>query len=150
MRGVVRVVVLLALAACVPSMAAAQGVLASITGVVRDTSGAVLPGVTVEVSSPVLIEKTRAAISDSSGQYRIIDLRPGIYDASFTLPGFNTLKRSGIELTGTFTATVNVELRLGSLEETVTVTGEAPVVDVQSANRQRVMTKEVMDAIPAG
>src|ERR1041384_8175955 len=104
---------------------------ATITGVVRDTSGAVLPGVTVEATSPVLIEKMRAAVTDGSGQYRIVDLRPGTYDVAFTLPGFNTLKRSGVELTGTFTATVNVELRLGSLEETVTVTGEAPVVDVQ-------------------
>ena len=123
---------------------------ATITGVVRDTSGAVMPGVTVEASSPVLIEKSRTAISDSSGQYRIVDLRPGTYDVAFTLPGFNTLRRTGIELTGTFTATVSVELRLGSLEETVTVTGEAPVVDVQSVNRQRVLTKDVLDAIPAG
>ena len=132
---------------CAPATALAQ---ATITGVVRDTSGAVLPGVSVEASSPVLIEKTRTAISDSSGQYRIVDLRPGTYDVSFTLPGFNTLRRTGIELTGTFAATVSAELRLGSLEETVTVTGEAPVVDVQSVNRQRVLTREVMDAIPAG
>ncbi|HEY6510271.1 MAG TPA: carboxypeptidase-like regulatory domain-containing protein, partial [Vicinamibacterales bacterium] len=79
-----------------PMMAWAQ---ATITGVVRDTSGAVMPGVTVEASSPALIEKTRTAISDSSGQYRIVDLRPGNYDVSFTLPGFNTLRRTGIELT---------------------------------------------------
>jgi hypothetical protein len=130
-----------------PATARAQ---ATITGVVRDTSGAVLPGVTVEASSPALIEKSRAAVTDGSGQYRIIDLRPGTYDVAFTLPGFNTLRRTGIELTGTFTATVSAELRLGSLEETVTVTGEAPVVDVQSVNRQRVLTKEVLDAIPAG
>jgi hypothetical protein len=130
-----------------PHVAWAQ---ATITGVIKDPSGAVLPGVTVEAASPALIEKVRTAISDGSGQYRIIDLRPGEYTVSFTLPGFNALQRTGIELTGTFTATVNVEMRVGNLEETLTVTGEAPVVDVQSVNRQRVLTRDVLDAIPAG
>ena len=105
---------------------------------------------TVEATSPALIEKVRSAISDGSGQYRIVDLRPGTYTVSFSLTGFNTFQRTGIELTGTFTATVNAEMRLGSLEETITVTGEPPVVDVQSANRQRVLTKDVFDAIPGG
>jgi carboxypeptidase family protein len=123
---------------------------ATITGVIKDASGAVLPGVIVEASSPALIEKVRSAISDGSGQYRIVDLRPGTYTVSFSLTGFNSLQRGGIELTGSFTATVNAEMRLGSLEETITVTGEPPVVDVQSANRQRVLTKDVLDAIPAG
>jgi hypothetical protein len=123
---------------------------ATITGVVKDTSGAVLPGVTVEAASPVLIEKARAAITDGSGQYRIVDLRPGRYDVTFTLTGFNTVKREGIELSGAFTATVNAELRVGSIEETVTVTGETPVVDVQSVARERVLTKDVLDAIPSG
>jgi hypothetical protein len=133
--------------ALAPHLASAQ---ATITGVVKDPSGAVLPGVTVEATSPALIEKVRSAISDGSGQYRIVDLRPGTYAVTFTLPGFNTLQRTGIELTGTFTATINAEMRVGGLEETVTVTGEAPVVDVQSVNRQRVLTKDVMDAIPSG
>jgi hypothetical protein len=130
-----------------PAAAYAQG---SITGVVRDTSGAVLPGVTVEVSSPALIEKVRSAVTDGTGQYQITNLAPGTYAATYTLPGFATVRRAGIELTGTFTATVNAELRVGALEETVTVTGETPVVDVQSTTRQRVMDREILDTIPTG
>src|SRR4051794_29266838 len=87
---------------------------ASITGVVKDSSGAVLPGVTVEAASPVLIEKSRSVVTDGGGQYRIIDLRPGTYDVTFTLAGFATVKREGIELTGSFVATVNPEMRVGS------------------------------------
>src|SRR5436190_18442768 len=139
MRGVSRLFVLLALAALVPSMAAAQGVLASITGVVKDTSGAVLPGVTVEVSSPVLIEKTRTGISDAQGNYKIVDLRPGVYTVTFSLTGFATVKREGLELPSNFTMSVNGDLRVGQLEETVTVTGESPVVDVQTNTRAAVL-----------
>ena len=95
----------------VPAMAYAQ---ASITGVVRDSSGAVLPGVTVEASSPALIEQTKSATSDAAGQYRIVDLRPGVYAVTFTLPGFGTFKREGIELTATFIATVNADLKVGA------------------------------------
>src|SRR6266567_5543759 len=105
MRGL-KVLVLLTVAALVPAMASAQGVLASVTGVVKDTSGAVLPGVTVEVSSPVLIEKSRSAVTDGSGQYRIVDLRAGTYTLTFTLTGFSTVKRDGIELEGSFTAVI--------------------------------------------
>jgi hypothetical protein len=123
---------------------------ASITGVVRDTSGAVLPGVSVEAASPVLIEKVRSVVSDAGGQYRIVDLRPGVYAVTFTLPGFNVFVRDGIELAGTFTASINAELRVGTLEETITVTGEAPVVDVQSVTRQQVLTAETVEAIPSG
>ena len=133
--------------AVVPAVAYAQG---SITGVVRDTSGAVLPGVTVEASSPALIEGARAVVTDGSGQYRIVDLRPGAYEVTFTLPGFAVVRREGLQLTGSFVATVNADLRVGSLEETVTVTGESPIVDVQSATRQQVMNREVIDAIPTG
>ena len=93
-----------------PTIAFAQ---ASITGTVKDTSGAVLPGVTVEASSPVLIEKVRTVVTDGSGQYRIVDLRPGTYTVTFTLPGFNTVKRDGVELTGSFTATINADMRVG-------------------------------------
>src|SRR5512134_2086897 len=126
-----------------PAAAAAQ---AAITGVVRDTSGGVLPGVTVEAASPALIEKVRSVVSDDTGQYRIVDLRPGTYSVSFTLPGFSTVRRDGIELTGTFVATVNADLRVGALEETITVTGETPVVDVQSARTQTTIGRDIMAA----
>ena len=129
-----------------PAAAFAQG---TITGVVRDASGAVLPGVTVEAASPVLIEKVRSVLTDSTGQYRIVDLRPGTYAVTFTLPGFTTVKRDGIELTGDFVASVNADLRVGSLEETVTVTGESPIVDVQSARVQTVLDRDVLTAIPS-
>jgi hypothetical protein len=121
---------------------------ASIAGVVRDSSGAVLPGVTVEAASPALIEKVRTVVSDGSGQYRIIELRPGTYSVTFTLPGFNTVKREGIELSGTFVATVNAELRVGALEETITVTGAAPVVDVQNARQQAVLDRDIVRDLP--
>ena len=111
-----------------PSLAHAQG---SITGTVRDSSGPVLPGVTVEVSSPVLIEKVRTAVTDGAGRYRIVDLRPGTYVVTFTLPGFNTVRREGIALEGSFTATVDGELGVGTLQEAITVTGESPIVDTQ-------------------
>src|SRR5581483_8597157 len=119
-----------------PSLARAQAALA---GTVKDASGAVLPGVTVEASSPVLIEKVRSAVSDGTGQYRITELPPGTYTVTFSLPGFATVKREGLELTGAGVTTVNAELRVGSLQETITVTGEAPVVDVQSTRRQEVV-----------
>src|SRR4051812_27508303 len=135
----------LAVLVLVPAAAFAQ---ASIAGTVKDASGAVLPGVTVEASSPELIEKVRTALSDGSGQYRIESLRPGTYAVTFTLTGFSTVKREGIELTGSFTATVNADLRVGAVTETVTVSGESPIVDVQSAKRQQTLTDEVIGAIP--
>src|SRR5947199_6458824 len=122
------------LALIAPTAAYAQ---ASIVGTVRDASGAVLPGVTVEASSPVLIEKTRSVVSGGTGQYSIENLRPGTYTVTFSLPGFATVKREGIELTGTFIASVNGELRVGGVAETVTVTGESPLVDVASARTQQ-------------
>ena len=122
---------------------------ASITGSVRDSSGAVLPGVSVEAASPALIEKVRTATTDGNGQFRIVDLRAGAYIVTFTLPGFSTVKREGIVLEGAFTATVNAELRVGGLEETVTVTGESPIVDVQSVRRQTVMDNDIISAIPS-
>ena len=128
-----------------PSIAYAQ---ASIAGLVRDPSGAVLPGVTVEAASPALIEKVRVVVTDGTGQYRIENLRPGTYAVTFTLPGFSVVRREGVELTGTFTATVNADLRVGALEETVTVTGESPAVDVQNTIRQRVMDHDVLDSLP--
>ncbi len=145
MRLGVKALAVVALIILIPAGARAQAVIA---GSVRDTSGAVLPGVTVEASSPALIEKVRTSISDSGGQYRIEDLRPGVYKVSFTLPGFSTFEREGVELTGSFTATINAELRVGNLQETVTVTGESPIVDVSSARRQTVINNEVLKAIP--
>jgi len=129
----------------VPALAFAQ---ASITGIVKDSSGAVLPGVTVEAASPVLIEKTKSAVSDSAGVYRLVDLRPGTYTVTFTLPGFTSVKREGIELTGTFTATINADLKVGAVAETITVTGETPVVDVQSAKRETVLSSNVIESLP--
>src|SRR3954470_12489961 len=121
-----------------------------ISGVARDDSGAVMPGVTVEASSPALIEKVRSAVTDGSGQYRIVNLLPGTYTVTFTLPGFGTFKREGIELTTNFTAQVNAEMKVGTLEESVTVSGASPMVDVQSAAVAQQVTREVLDAIPTG
>jgi hypothetical protein len=148
MRGFIRLVLLaLTCVLIVPAAARAQ---ASIAGVVKDSSGAVLPGVTVEVASPALIEKTREAVTDGTGQYKIVSLLPGLYSVTFTLPGFQTFKREGIELAGSFVATVTAEMKVGAVAETITVTGETPLVDVQSATVQKVVTKEVVDAIPTG
>jgi hypothetical protein len=129
-----------------PATALAQ---ASLTGTVRDGSGGVLPGVTVEASSPVLIEKTRSAVTDGTGQWRIVDLRPGVYSLSFTLPGFTTVKRDNIELTGSQTLTIPVDMRVGGIEETITVTGESPVVDLTNARREVVLSSETIQRIPA-
>jgi Carboxypeptidase regulatory-like domain len=142
-----RALLALAFLVLAPAAGFSQG---TIAGVVRDTSGAVLPGVTVEASSPALIEKVRTAATDGTGQYQVINLVPGTYAVTFTLPGFNTVRREGIELTGTFTATINAEMRVGALEETITVTGETPIVDVQGTTRQQVLGREVIDTIPAG
>ena len=122
----------------------------NIAGVARDATGAVLPGVTVEAASPALIEKVRTAVTDSAGQYKIINLVPGVYTVTFTLAGFNTTKHEGIELTASFTANVNGDMRLGALEETITVTGAVTTVDVQNVVTQRVVTRDVLDAIPTG
>src|SRR5688572_8559493 len=136
----------LALLVLVPSSALAQG---SITGVVRDSSGAVLPGVTVEAASDVLIEKIRTVVTDGNGQYRLVDLRAGTYAVTFSLPGFNAFRRSGVVIEGAFTATVNADLKVGSLQETVTVTSESPIVDVQSVKRQVTIDSDTISAIPA-
>ena len=126
----------------------AQGQTGSIAGVVRDTSGAVLPGVTVEASSPALIEKSRTVVTDGQGRYTVVDLRPGTYSVAFTLPGFATVRREGIELTTGFTANVNADLKVGTIEETVTVTGESPIVDTQSTTKLATASREAMDVLP--
>ena len=121
-----------------------------IAGVVRDTSGGVLPGVTVEAASPALIEKVRTVVTDDQGRFNIVDLRPGTYVVTFTLPGFSTVRRDGIELPSSFTATVNADLGVGILEETVTITGQAPAVDVQTTAQTRVLSKEILSSVPTG
>lgn len=143
------IVLVFVCAVLVPTISHAQGQ-ASISGIVKDASGAVLPGVTVEASSPALIEKARTVVTDGAGVYTIVDLRPGTYTVTFTLTGFSTIRREGIELSGAFNALVNADLRVGALEETITVSGASPVVDVQSTLSQTVLTKEQLDELPGG
>jgi hypothetical protein len=132
----------------VPALSFAQN--GSIAGSVRDASGAMMPGVVVEASSPALIERVRTATTDERGQYKIVELRPGLYTLTFTLAGFVTVRRDGVEITANFTAPVNAELKVGALSETVTVTAESPIVDTQRIIQQKVMTRDVIDAIPTG
>src|SRR3954464_10900370 len=130
-----------------PSAVFAQ---ATLTGTVKDTSGAVLPGVTVEASSPALIEKSRSAVTDDRGQYQIIDLRPGTYSVTFTLPGFATVARQALEVTGAGVITINADMRVSGVQETITVTGAAPVVDVQtSTSREQVLSNDFVRSLPA-
>ncbi len=143
-----RVLKSLGVTACLvllPTLAFAQ---ASVTGVVKDSSGAVLPGVTVEVASPVLIEKTRSTVTDAAGLYRILDLRPGTYTVTFSLTGFSSFKREDIELSGSFIATINADLKVGGVAETITVSGETPIVDVQSVRRQTTISNETLTTVP--
>ena len=145
MRMLKRVMLLL----CVTMVPAAASAQSALSGIVKDTSGAVLPGVTVEATSPSLIEKARTATTDGSGQYRITELTPGIYTVSFTLAGFATVKRDNIDVTGAGVTTISADMRVGNVSETVTVTGETPVVDVQtSTRRQVVLSSAVIEAIP--
>ena len=122
----------------------------AIVGMVKDTSGAVLPGVTVEASSDVLIEKTRSVITDGSGQYKVVDLRPGQYVVTFSLPGFATIRRENVDLPANFTAAINADMKVGSLEESITVSASSPVVDVTTAAHAQVLNREAIDAIPTG
>jgi hypothetical protein len=146
MRRVVNVVAAMAGFLLAPGLVFAQ---ATVAGVVRDASAAVLPGVTVEASSSVLIEKTRTAVSDGTGQYRITDLPPGTYTVTFSLTGFATIKRDDLTVSGSGVITLNVELRVGSLQETVTVSGETPIVDTQSVRREVVLNAETLNTLPA-
>jgi hypothetical protein len=134
--------------ACIAALPAAAWAQSAFAGVVKDTSGAVMPGVTVEAASPVLIEKVRSGVTDENGAYRIVDLRPGTYTLTFSLPGFNTQVRDGVELPANFTATINIDLSVGTLQESVTVSGSAPVVDVSSNAKQQVLTRDVLSAVP--
>jgi len=128
-----------------PAAVSAQS---AITGIVRDTTGAVMPGVSIEATSPALIERSRTVSSDSQGRYTVVDLRPGVYKVTFTLQGFKTVIQDAIDLPSNFTATINADLELGSLEESVTVSGQAPTVDVQNAQRTTVMPRDLLDAVP--
>ena len=129
-----------------PTRAFAQSAFA---GVVKDATGAVLPGVTVEAASPALIEQTRSATTDANGAYKIDNIRPGVYVLTFSLPGFSTVKKEGVELQSNFTATINAEMKVGTVEETVTVSGESPVVDVQTNTKAQIMSRDVLDSIPS-
>ncbi|HKE88095.1 MAG TPA: carboxypeptidase regulatory-like domain-containing protein [Vicinamibacterales bacterium] len=144
-RMLIRFLVVVAILAAGPSVATAQ----SLAGTVRDTSGAVLPGVTIEASSPALITKVRTGVTDETGQYRIPDLPPGTYKVTFTLTGFTTVVREGVELSGGGVMTIGAEMRVGSLQESITVTGESPVVDVQTARQQTVIDGDIVRALPA-
>jgi hypothetical protein len=146
MHRVVKAVAAAAGIVLLPSLAFAQ---ATIAGVVRDASAAVLPGASVEAASPALIEKTRTVVTDGTGQYRITDLPPGSYILTFSLPGFSTVKRDGLEVSGSGVMSVNVELRIGTVEETVTVTGESPLVDTQSVRREVVLDNDTLSTLPA-
>src|SRR5438093_1465307 len=132
--------VLVMLLAATPARAQKQN--AAIAGVVKDATGAVLPGVTVEAASPVLIEKVRSALTDAQGAFQIIELKPGTYTVTFTIPGFTTVRREGLQLTPNFVASLNIDMRVGGLEETVTVSGQSPVVDVRTVVQQRTLTTE--------
>lgn len=139
------VVVFGVLAATAPSVSAQS----AIAGVVRDTTGAILPGVSVEASSEVLIEKVLVAATDDQGQYRIIDLRPGIYVVTFSLSGFTTVRQERLELPASFTLTVNAEMGVGELQEAIVVTGAAPTVDIHTATTTQVVAREVWDSLPS-
>jgi carboxypeptidase family protein len=139
------VVLVLACLVVLPASAAAQS---QIAGTVKDESGGVLPGVTIEAASPALIEKTKSAISDANGRFTIVDLRQGTYKVTFSLTGFSTVVRDGVELPANFTATVNADMKVGALEETITVSGQTPLVDVQQAARTQVITRDIIDSLP--
>lgn len=130
-----------------PAMAQQNG---GIAGVVRDSGGLALPGVTVEAASPALIEKVRTVTTDGEGRYNIVDLRPGTYAVTFSLPGFSTVRREGIELSAGFTAPISVNLSVGAITETITVTGASPVVDTQSVRQQDVLNSSQLEALPSG
>lgn len=132
---------------CAPGLVSAQ---VAIGGVVKDSSGAVLPGATIEAASPALLEKSRTVVADSSGQYKIVDLSPGTYDVTFTLTGFKSVRRTGILLEGNFTAQLNAEMQVGNVEESITVSSDAPTIDVVNASATQTINRELLDAIPTG
>src|SRR5215475_10125921 len=149
MRSSIQLLMISIFVLLVPTLLYAQAG-AALTGAVTDSTGAVLPGVTVEARSPALIEQVRSAVTDENGRYRIVDLRPGAYNVTFMLPGFSTVIREGIQLSGTFIANVDAQLKVGTLQESVTVTGETPVVDTETTKTQETLSNEVLSSIPTG
>src|SRR5689334_14187745 len=143
-----RIAMLFAVALATVALPATARAQSAFAGVVKDATGAVMPGVTVEASSPALIEKVRSVTTDAEGQYKIIDLRPGTYTVTFTLQGFSTIRREGVEISAGFTATINGDLKVGALEETITVTGQSPIVDTQNVTQQKVIQMQVIQALP--
>src|SRR5206468_6646377 len=148
MRHIARAVFLAVALAAVAQPAAAQ-TLGTIAGAVKDASGAVLPGVVVEVASPALIERVRTSTTGGTGLYRIVNLPPGLYTVTFTLPGFNQARREAVQVAAGFTATIDGEMPVGAVEETVTVAGVSPVVDLQSAAQTRSVSAEAFKQLPS-
>ena len=144
MRGLIRPLLLVVAVLLAPAAAYAQ----TIAGVVRDSSNAVVPGVTVEVTSPALIEKVRSTVSDDNGRYQITALPTGTYKVTFTLTGFSTVERANVQLTSDFTANVNVQLAVGNVSEHVAVVAESPAVDVQNARVQYVFKGDEIANLP--
>jgi hypothetical protein len=140
--------IFLALSVVAASSAFAQSQNAAIAGVVKDAAGTVLPGVTIEASSPALIEKTRTVVTDGQGTYKIIELRPGTYTVTFALAGFNTVKREGIELSSSFTATINAAVPVGATAETITLSEDSPIVDTQNVAQRAITSRQAMDVLP--
>ena len=141
-RGLILAVV------CVCAWPGHAGAQSQLNGQVKDESGGVLPGVTVEAASPALIEKSKSAVTDSNGRYTIVDLRQGTYKITFTLTGFSSVVREGVELPANFVSTINADMKVGALEETITVSGQTPLVDVTQAARTQVITRDIMDTLP--
>ena len=146
-RGVMACCAWLLVMLAVPAAAQELG---TVAGTVRDSSDAVLPGVTVEVTSAALIEKVRSTITDDTGQYRIVNLPPGLYRISFSLPGFTTQLRENIDIRLNFTTPVNGQLAVGAQEETITVTGASPAWYVQTVTQSRALTAQNFAEIPSG
>src|SRR5256886_6911456 len=144
-----RIAMLFAVALACLALTTTARAQSAFAGVVKDATGAVLPGVTVEASSPALIEKVRSATTDANGTYKIENLRPGIYSITFNLTGFSSVKKDAIELPSNFTSTINADLKVGAVEETVTVSGASPIVDVQSNQKSQVLSRDVLDAVPS-
>jgi outer membrane receptor protein involved in Fe transport len=141
---------LTALLLLLPAVSAAQSTTSAIVGSARDESGGALPGVTVEVTSPALIERQKSAVTGDDGRYQLVDLRPGEYTVTFTLPGFQTVREEGVALSASFTATVNAALPVGQHEEQVTVRGSSSAVDVRSGTSERPLHQELLEGIPVG
>src|SRR6266852_3106263 len=140
-----RIFGLLVVLVAVPSLASAQS---TISGVVRDTSGAVTPGVTVEAASEVLIERSRTVVTNADGRYTIVDVRPGVYTVTFTLPGFSTVKQQ-VTVPANVSVPVDADMKVSSLEETLTVEARVATVDVENVAHPAVLSRADMDAIPS-